>query len=143
MAKDYDGSELTIKMMFERAVRGLKSQDFNPSLKQGACVYKSEDGNHCSWGWVDMYIPDYAEGGTVTVLYENKIGIAATLTADELEFAKDLQEAHDRGAFGSPGRRRGAPPPSAIIIDSLKVVMVKYGLLNACKALFDDGESNQ
>jgi hypothetical protein len=105
MAKDYDGSTLTIQQMFDRAYIGLKSQNFDKSMdvpgRAPWCLYSSKDKYgtpmHCAWGWVDTQMAENPsnEGAQVASLRARRIGIAATLNEHELVFAVKLQAAHD------------------------------------------------
>lgn len=83
--------------MFDRAVRGLHSQDWIPSIIAGYCAYLDPDtGRRCAWGWVDQSIPSDVMG-TVGDLMDDGIGIAGMAGFYEVwRFAQDLQRAHDR-----------------------------------------------
>lgn len=89
----------THQEMFNRAWNGLKSQGWRQARRiHGACVYQTEDGRRCAWGWVDTSLTD--QGGGVYSLRSSRIGIAARLSSDDLEFASALQAAHDGSGSG-------------------------------------------
>jgi hypothetical protein len=86
---------LSKQEMFDMAVRGLASQDWQRCWHDSCgCVY-SFKGKHCAWGWVDTSIQVYSYG-TVEQLRRNKIGVAADLDDEHLIFALQLQSAHDK-----------------------------------------------
>lgn len=90
---------MTIQEMFDKAVRGLASQGWNRCLSNGdygTCCYSNQANMRCAWGWVDLEL-GIEHVGTVYDLANNG-GIAATLSREELQFARQLQIAHD-GAF--------------------------------------------
>lgn len=110
--------------MFNRAYLGLKSQGFQRahSLADG-CLYLMDDGKRCAWGWVDPEgtVNQWGQPmvGSVTTLASRGCGIAAGLGLDDMEFAMDLQEAHDRtDLWPADGRMAGA----------LAKFAAKYGL---------------
>lgn len=90
---------LTNQEMFDRAVKGLRAQGWEPARLQGeGCKYSlpTDDGGElrCAWGHVDPSLgPDI--GGTVMTLRRLKIGLAAELDDDGETFAWTLQVAHD------------------------------------------------
>lgn len=108
----------SLQWMFDRAYRGLASQDFRQCRSpSGACVYHHE-GRHCAWGWVDPKGTSGNPAGTVHVLHSHGIGIAARLDKAGLRFAAELQAAHDsniscmRDAFDMFAERWGLVVPS-------------------------------
>lgn len=94
--------------MFNRAWNGLKGQNWQTCLfKSGdGCSYDGHNGMKCAWGWVDPEgTKDYLNPetgamkqvtGTVRSLRNDAIGLAALLNDEQIEFAVDLQIAHDR-----------------------------------------------
>lgn len=85
---------MTKQEMFDAAVRGLSSQAWQTSYVEGyGCAYLGDNGRRCAWGWVDPSLTD--EEGGVARLRAMRIGIAATLNEDQLEFASLLQLCHD------------------------------------------------
>ena len=85
---------LTKQEMFDRAVRGLRSQGYKASTKGGICRYSNDDGCRCAWGWVDPSLTS-AQLGTIHTLRKDKIGVAADLDSEGAMFAYQLQGAHD------------------------------------------------
>lgn len=87
---------MTIQEMFDKAYIGLASQGFEQCYDEleDACVYSDGKGNHCAWGWVDPSIGE-TQSGNVEELNRHQIGIAGTLNEEQLNFAGDLQGAHD------------------------------------------------
>lgn len=114
---------ITKQEMFNRAVRGLASQGWLPSVdfkQMGGCAYMSDDGTRrCAWGWVDPDEPllnKYAK--SVERAREDKIGLAAELSDEDLEFAKQLQNAHDQVAWNGldeAGTARKMPGMFAVL----------------------------
>jgi hypothetical protein len=85
---------LSKQEMFNRAYLGLRSQGFVRCVnKEGYCRY-SDNGKHCSWGWVDQNL-DENRTGSVYNLNRMHIGEASLLDDEHLKFANDLQNAHD------------------------------------------------
>ncbi len=83
---------MTRQEMFNKAVRGLRSQGFRRCTDDlGRCLYSDNNGRHCAWGWVDEASWDAV--GTVRML---PAGIAATLNDDDLDWAVRLQSCHDK-----------------------------------------------
>ncbi len=85
---------MTRQEMFDRAVRELRSQGYRIAQFDEGCVYLTGDGLRCAWGHVD---PDLtgADDGSVYSLRQANRGIAATLDADGVVFALQLQDCHD------------------------------------------------
>jgi hypothetical protein len=85
--------------MFDRAVRGVRSQGFQQCSNGASCRYRHmrADGTvmRCVWGWVDPEGTESDPCGTVFFLRENKVGLAATLSEEDAEWARGLQVAHD------------------------------------------------
>ena len=124
---------MTKQEMFDRAWRGLKVQGFaravrmttveertlpNGRLEPEAeiCCYLDSNGNRCAWGHVDPEGTATNPAMTVTDLRVHRIGIAASLTDDGVEFARELQRAHDA-------------PYSAIGVErDMRQVAEKHGL---------------
>ena len=91
---------LTKQEMFNRAYVGLRSQDFEACKRIGRCAYSDGKGNHCAWGWVDTSLDD--EAGPV-----NKVpGLAKGLGEKQMEFALELQAAHDNAEDPPDMKRR-------------------------------------
>jgi hypothetical protein len=96
-------SELTIQEMFDRAVRGLASQGWEPCVSDGSnrqesvCLYSDGTGKHCAWGWVDPSL-ERSQKGTVAQLRHRRVGIAATLNHAQGGFARQLQTCHDENS---------------------------------------------
>lgn len=86
---------LSKQEMFDRAVRGLHSQNWEQCRDQYGCQYRRGD-RHCAWGWVDPDQDNCHFG--VSGLRSNRSGLAAQIAAEDQEFAEQLQHAHDTGA---------------------------------------------
>ncbi len=88
---------ITRQEMFDRAVRGLRSQGFERAAVSSGmgtrCVYQTKSGHRCAWGWVDRSLTN--ESGRVDTLHIRKVGLAATLEEWDVSWALSLQEAHD------------------------------------------------
>lgn len=92
---------LTRQEMFNRAVIGLYSQNWQHSFENGVCVYASKDGKiHCAWGWVDPSL-DNDDAGTVSDMYDYKESTKQLLRLTDKIFADDLQQAHDNSIHGA------------------------------------------
>ena len=87
---------MTKQEMFNRAVRGLRSQGWEQaySNERGSCVYETEDGKRCAYGWIDPSLGRETIGSVQTLCYR-KIGLAAELDRIAILFAEELQMAHD------------------------------------------------
>lgn len=85
---------LTMQEMFNRAVIGLRSQGFEKCGDDSGCMYSDGEGKRCAWGWVDTSLGQDVVGG-VDCLRSGGVGLASTLSADEMTFARALQDAHD------------------------------------------------
>ena len=91
---------LSRQEMFERAVRGLASQNWEQCVYghglSRSCVYfiPGDVPKRCAWGWVD---PEgtQRDNGSVHLLRVNGIGLAAELDMEGESFAMALQNAHD------------------------------------------------
>jgi hypothetical protein len=91
---------VTEQEMFDRAVRGLAAQNWRRCVDDNNnCVYLNEEGERCAWGHVDPSLKNIS--GTVLHLNKEGIGLAATLTASQLRFATELQQAHDSSISGT------------------------------------------
>jgi hypothetical protein len=93
---------MTIQEMFTKAVRGLRRQKFKRCINRDEaaiggtkCRYNGPRGTHCAWGHVDPRIPKDHEGLIVSGLRDARVGVAATLTTKQLQFAVSLQDCHD------------------------------------------------
>lgn len=86
---------MTKQEMFNRAFLGLKGQGFAQSKYGAFCVYQSPDGKRCAWGHVDPSLTKEHRTG-VRGLFEDQIGVAATIDVKDLIFVERLQDAHDR-----------------------------------------------
>lgn len=87
-------SPLTKQEIFDRAWRGLSSQGFQRCRVNDRCAYSDGNGRHCAWGWVDVGLGV----GSTLAIYEMRRklqGVAALLDDEGLDFAEQLQEAHD------------------------------------------------
>lgn len=93
----------TIQEMFDKAVRGLAAQEWRRSVKweghREVCVYLAPNGDRCAWGYVDP-VGAVDGGGDVYCLNDDGIGLAALLDSEGLDFANQLQMAHDCGQHG-------------------------------------------
>lgn len=88
---------MTNQEIFDKAVRGLRGQDFETCAKDGICVlFDPDTGMRCAWGHVDPENTKGHSNGTVEELVKARVGVAATLTTDQVEFGTALQIAHDR-----------------------------------------------
>lgn len=91
----------TRQEMFNRAVRGLRAQDWRKAAPKfhepgPGCQYLTAGGDRCAWGHVDPEnTGDTQLGGTVNALRDKGIGLAALLPVEDMGFAVDLQRAHD------------------------------------------------
>ena len=99
---------MTRQEMFDKAVRGLRSQGFercvaaDDNMPEGVterCVYADGNGRHCAWGWIDTEIAPGMRG-SIYGFQLDSIGVAAGLDADDLDWAERLQGVHDNA--GSP-----------------------------------------
>lgn len=81
--------------MFTKAVVGLRSQGWLRSMSANGnyCVYQSNDGRRCAWGHVDPCLTFEQTG--VMGLCDDRIGVAADMSVEDLTFAEKMQEAHD------------------------------------------------
>lgn len=94
---------ITKQEMFNRAVRGLRSQGFERCMSNPGPdldpepVYNDGNGRHCAWGWVDRSIGPEAKNNAFFVedLALEGVGIAKSLTTDLLAFGRNLQWCHD------------------------------------------------
>lgn len=86
--------KLTKQEMFDRAYRGLASQWWKRAFGPSGCVYQTDDGRRCAWGWVDMSL-DRSHRGGVERLRDRKVGLAGELPDDLFQFADELQVCHD------------------------------------------------
>ncbi len=94
---------MTKQEMFDKAVKGLASQDFERCRTgtNSGCAYANEDGTkHCAWGWVDTQLAS-DDGRFFSRLRREGVGIAATLGEEEAKFAGLLQNAHDHSTTPS------------------------------------------
>lgn len=81
--------------MFDRAFRGLRAQGFERCATPEGCLYQDPStGRRCAWGHVDTSLTE-ADRGPVGHLREEKIGLAARIPWNDLDFATALQRAHD------------------------------------------------
>lgn len=89
---------ITKQEMFNRAVRGLRSQGFTRCGVNHPTGWESlyTDGEkRCAWGWVDTSLKQSDSTYFVEDLAADKVGIAPGLDVDLLTFAKQLQWCHD------------------------------------------------
>lgn len=88
---------LTKQEMFDRAVSGLRAQEWRRAMSGSGidCEYLAPNGDRCAWGHVDH--SSAGNYGDVEDLNRDGIGLASELAQDELDFAMELQMAHDRG----------------------------------------------
>ncbi len=94
--------------MFNRAVRGLRSQGFERCQVNGESVYGDDKGCHCAWGWVDPKAsekPEYARY-FINGLMADGIGLAASLDLNGVTFATHLQWCHDDSKTPATMERR-------------------------------------
>lgn len=114
---------MTNQEMLDKAVRGLRSQSWQRCVDQSeGCVYDDGNGRHCAWGWVDpaswkYNVKDDGDGVQVQELREMGVGVAACITAEQLEFAKELQSRHDNSS--TPER----------MMDAFRQLAHAYGLV--------------
>jgi hypothetical protein len=88
--------------MFDKAWNGLKNQGWKQAITDwGSCSYLTGC-LRCSWGHVDPEGTTFKSGtniiarsGTVETLRRDGLGIAARLNYEQLQFALELQMAHD------------------------------------------------
>lgn len=85
------GKDMTVQEMFDKAWIGATKQGWKHSYRQmngdRKCVYQSPEGYRCGWGLVDTSLGPHTTGPTG--------GLAASLNANQLDFAVKLQVAHD------------------------------------------------
>jgi len=101
---------MTRQEMFNKAVRGLRSQGFERctrkapnEYKDEVCVYDDGNGKHCAWGWVDESTWSYKEArDTVDNLANRGVGLAASLPYEDRQWASRLQQCHDK-AYDAEG----------------------------------------
>lgn len=106
---------MTNQQMFDKAVRGLRAQGFQRSMQGTRCCYHSSDGKKCAWGHVDPEgTPQLLDG--IHALYKDKVGVAGQLMRDQVDFAVDLQEAHDEGLS------------SVLMEENLRALATQYNL---------------
>lgn len=94
---------MTNQEMFDKAVRGLRSQGFTQCTLlnengMNRCMYADNNGKHCAWGWVDeaTWHPDVNKPAVIfSDLRRLGVGLAARLPEAQHSFARDLQSAHD------------------------------------------------
>lgn len=91
---------MTLQEMFNLAARGLRAQKFERSMRMLPltglkCCYDDGFGLRCAWGHVDSSLKD--ETLSVEDLHMKNIGVAGSLSKEDLVFAEALQSAHDRG----------------------------------------------
>lgn len=110
---------MTNQEMFDKAVAGLASQGFAQcATGDGTCVYDDGTGRRCAWGWVDPATKGH--DGIVRDLHLKGIGIAASLSEEQLTFASDLQGAHDGiGTRGMIRRLRNLAETYSLIIPAV------------------------
>ncbi len=130
---------MTNQEMFNKAVIGLRRQGwtragFVDSRGNFMCRYADGSGRRCAWGHVDISLHS-GHSNSIWGLHFRSIGIAATLTCGQMNFAQDLQTAHDGGytpldmqvAFRGLGERYGltwpeeppTPTPSEMTHDTV------------------------
>lgn len=90
---------MTKQEMFDKAVRGLRSQQWQVCVDDAGCSYDNGRNEHCAWGWVDE--ATWGKTGTVMSMRKGNIGIAPKLSPDALNFAMKMQRTHDCSASGS------------------------------------------
>lgn len=88
--------------MFDRAWRGLRGQGFVRSASRdgtGVCLYVSQTGARCAWGWADpsLRAEDNHRGSVVDLHYGTTRGVAPSLSEDDVDWATELQRCHDNG----------------------------------------------
>src|SRR5688572_28138575 len=88
---------MTRQELFDKAVRGLRSQHWEACTDEfETCIYADDVGRHCAWGWIDETSWPYKSADdTVSVLRARGVGLAAQLSDADLEWALELQKAHD------------------------------------------------
>lgn len=112
--------------MFNRAWNGLKSQKWELSKQDTSdpdydtsmptCLYKHPTKEQrCAWGWVDTSLSTKVSG-TVRTLHRTGVGIAGTLSVEDVEWAQELQRTHD------------AASSSAAMVANLALFAQKYSL---------------
>lgn len=108
--------------MFNRAVRGLASQGFERCYGEGICQYQS-GAKRCAWGWVDTTLGPSVRG-TVNDLRSDGMGLAALIPYDDVQFARELQQAHDMANRGPCGELEVA----ATMKRGLQAMMPRFGV---------------
>ncbi len=88
---------MTRQEMFDKAVRGLRSQGFERcySEEHRMCVYDDGKGRHCAWGWIDEATWAHPDAGDLVTLSDEGIGLAPRLGIEDYSWAKRLQVIHD------------------------------------------------
>lgn len=98
---------MTKQKMFNKAVRGLRSQEFKQCLNaHGEPMYNDGNGMHCSWGWVDRSLKPSDSTYYVEGLAADRVGVAPSLDIEQMEFARQLQWCHDDSPTPAAMERR-------------------------------------
>ena|SRR5687767_9076692 len=128
----------TKQEMFNRAYIGLARQGFvkceqtEPVYNGSKCLYRKEmaDGTvcRCAFGHVDTSLDQQA--GDVYSLATSGVGLAATLSQEELFFAYQLQRAHDSST--GPGDMKQK-------LETLRVLTGLYFPYEAHEAIEESG----
>ena len=81
---------LTKQEILDRAVDGLRNQNWEPAYSGGNCQYLTTSGHRCAWGHVDTSLTVESCAASYTPLFDT--------ICDDTEFADSLQAAHDSAA---------------------------------------------
>ena len=81
---------MTKQEILDKAVRGLRAQNWQPAYKDGSCMYQTYSGLRCAWGHVDTTLTWESCKASKTNLFMDICGDA--------DFANELQAAHDCSA---------------------------------------------
>lgn len=108
---------LTNQEIFDKALFGIRSQNYQQSLKvfgkfkNYACAYRGENGTKCAVGhcisdkdanlWDSLYSSAGSAIDDIFTLNETKGSYFKYFTEDQLEFLQKLQHIHDTQLSGS------------------------------------------
>lgn len=89
----------TRQEMFNRAYIGLRKQGFKLAIQKSRCVYSMGNGRRCAWGHVDTSLGPHHYGDLLALSNAGVWGgLAAKLSTEDLQWAKELQLCHDGAA---------------------------------------------
>lgn len=97
---------LTNQEIFNKALQGIRSQNYQPSMEGQACMYNGGDGVACAVGhcvsldtrkaWDQMFNKPLCPGTGISSIYiHSREEYLKYFTREQLEFLTELQHAHD------------------------------------------------